>query len=170
MRCGRGCSGLRVLLALAAAVAIATISADAFAGGAFLVNGNGEPLVWDTSRPIVFNTDQGPLGQLDPEEARSLAAGAFAVWGAVPTAALSFTAGELLPCDVPSLTLLSRGVHVDAGTEQQHATDSKPLKKSSADRAGSSADRFRAALNNAANRVDYNGRRFDRSFANRFDR
>ena len=79
------------------------------AGGAFLVNGDGEPLVWDTSEPIVFNLDQGPLGRLGEEVARRLASESFGVWEAVPTAAVSFVAGELLPCDVNAQTVLACG-------------------------------------------------------------
>jgi hypothetical protein len=73
---------------------------SARAGGAYLVNGAGEPLVWDVSRPLVFNIDQGGLGQLTPEVAQDLAVASFAVWGQVPDSALSFVQGDPLPCDV----------------------------------------------------------------------
>jgi hypothetical protein len=49
---------------------------------------------------LVFNIDQGPLGQLTAGEAQSLAAASFAVWGSVPESALAFIQGDPLPCDV----------------------------------------------------------------------
>ena len=83
-------------LAVAAAV-LALAAGLAHGGGAFVINGNGDPVLWDTSQPIVFNIDQGPLGQLTPAEAQALAEEAFAVWGQFPTASsVSFQRGALL--------------------------------------------------------------------------
>ncbi|MFQ5767542.1 MAG: hypothetical protein ACE5ID_06105, partial [Acidobacteriota bacterium] len=70
------------------------------AGGAFLVNGQGKPLVWDTSQPVVWNPDQGALGLLTQAQAVQLVSDSFDVWGGVPHSALRFVAGNPLPCDV----------------------------------------------------------------------
>ena len=92
-------------LALAAAV-LALAAGLAHGGGAFVINGNGDPVLWDTSQPIVFNIDQGPLGQLTPAEAQALAEEAFAVWGQFPTASsVSFQRGADLPCDLDEVTV-----------------------------------------------------------------
>ncbi|MFQ5718934.1 MAG: dockerin type I domain-containing protein [Acidobacteriota bacterium] len=96
-------------VACGALLALAAGTGAVRAGGAFLVNGNGEPLVWDTTAPIVFNPDQGPLGQLDESAARQLVMNAFNVWGSVRTSSVSFAPGEPLPCDVNLDTVLSCG-------------------------------------------------------------
>ena len=98
---------VRTASRLAAAGAILALGAGvAHAGGAFLVNGDGEPLVWDTSQPIVFNIDQGPLGQLTPAAAQALAEDAFAIWGqATGASSVSFQRGVDLPCDLDAVTV-----------------------------------------------------------------
>jgi len=80
----------RALLLIAIAVAPA-----AWAGGPLLVGGpkfglSGQAFVWDNSVPIVYATDGGNLGVWDNATANSHVAAAFALWGAVPTASLSF--------------------------------------------------------------------------------
>lgn len=51
------------------------------AGGYLFVNPEtGEPLRWDTSEPIVYNLDLGPLGRLTKEEADAMAVRAFERW------------------------------------------------------------------------------------------
>ncbi|MFQ5669362.1 MAG: dockerin type I domain-containing protein [Acidobacteriota bacterium] len=77
------------------------------AGGALLVNGQGEALAWDASRPLTFNLDQGPLGQLTQAEAADLVTQSFGIWQAVPTASVRFEAGPPLPCDVTAALLVS---------------------------------------------------------------
>jgi hypothetical protein len=92
-------------LVVAAAV-LALGAGMARGGGAFLINGDGDPVLWDTSQPIVFNIDQGPLGQLTPAEAQALAEEAFAIWGQFPTASsVSFQRGPDLPCDLDAVTV-----------------------------------------------------------------
>jgi len=60
----------------------------------------GQPAVWDTSRPIPFTPDEGPLGLLSNEEAVSLVAALFTAWSDVETAALSFAQAGQLGVDV----------------------------------------------------------------------
>jgi Tol biopolymer transport system component len=81
------------LLALALVVAM-----PARAGGPRSVNGLGQPMAWGKAVPIVYNLDQGPLGQLSESNARALATAAFAVWGA--EGVVSFTPGTPLPSNV----------------------------------------------------------------------
>ncbi|MCC5876942.1 MAG: hypothetical protein JJU11_12045 [Candidatus Sumerlaeia bacterium] len=53
------------------------------AGGFLFVDSEtGEPLRWDTSNPIVYNLDIGPLGRLTKEEADAMAMRAFERWSA----------------------------------------------------------------------------------------
>ena len=105
-----------VLLAAAvlAAVLVPGGNGPALAGGPFIINGEGEPLAWDTSSPIVFNMDQGALGQLSPAQAQALAQEAFDVWanagfeqGGIPITTVQFTAGDMLPCDVTPDTVVN---------------------------------------------------------------
>jgi len=89
-----------------AAVAMTLAAGMAHGGGAFIINGNGDPVLWDTSQSIVFNLDQGPLGQLTPAEAQALAEGAFAIWAQFPEfSSVSFTRGPDLPCDLDAVTV-----------------------------------------------------------------
>lgn len=71
------------------------------AGGPLIVNGAGQPLVWDlTAGPAPFNPDLGTLGTLDNATAVGLVTANFGVWDAVPSAAISFTNAASLPEDV----------------------------------------------------------------------
>jgi len=98
---GRYGSALR-----AAVIALIFTVGLAHGGGAFLINGEGDPLLWDTSQPIVFNIDQGTLGQLTPAEAQTLTQEAFAIWGQFPAgSSVSFARGADLPCDLDPVTV-----------------------------------------------------------------
>jgi hypothetical protein len=63
------------------------------------VNDAGTPLVWET-RPVPWNSDLGTLGILDQTSAHQLVEDAFAVWAAVPTAAIAFADAGALSADV----------------------------------------------------------------------
>jgi hypothetical protein len=97
-------------LLLTAAILLSVAGSAVRAGGAYLVNGDGEPLRWDTSQPLVFHLDglgpgAGGLGQLAQAEAEALAVDSFAVWSGVPTSSVSFVPGDSLPCDLALETL-----------------------------------------------------------------
>ncbi len=91
----------RVTFALLLVLATGSASAprSAFAAGPLFVNDAGVPLVW-TARPVPWNSDQGGLGVLDQASANQLVDQAFAVWAAVPTAAISYADAGQLPVDV----------------------------------------------------------------------
>ena len=76
----------------------------AVAGGPFVVNGNGEPLRWDTTVAIGYRVDLGGLGQLTQAEAAALVEASFATWDGVPQADLSLARGADLPLDVGCAT------------------------------------------------------------------
>jgi hypothetical protein len=59
---------------------------------------DGAPFRWDVTNPIPYRTDGGMLGPLTNEQAVARVNSMFAVWEAVPAAAISYThAGSLLP-------------------------------------------------------------------------
>ena len=88
----------KLLVAIALVGVISGSAVPARAAGPLIVNGSGQPLVW--SGPVPFNPDRGPLGLLDNGAAITAVASDFAVWGAVPTASVSFTNAGQLPVDV----------------------------------------------------------------------
>ena len=64
----------------------------ALAGGPSFVRSNGTPFVWNTSVPIAYRTDNGPLSASVAEiAARSRVLAMFNVWQDVPSAAISYT-------------------------------------------------------------------------------
>jgi hypothetical protein len=75
------------------------VPARGFAAGPLFVNDAGTPLVWET-RPVPWNSDLGTLGVLDQASAHQLVDDAFAVWAAVPTAAITFADAGALSADV----------------------------------------------------------------------
>ena len=95
----------RGVLALAA-VLLLVAGRPARAAGPLLVNGAGDPLVWNVI-PVPFNPDRGTLGVLDNAAAVQAVADDFAVWAAVPTASISYTNAGLLPVDVTAKNYLS---------------------------------------------------------------
>ena len=99
-RQGRLGSRLRFAFAAGAlALAGSVLGARAWAAGPLWVNDSGAPLVW-SDRPVPWNPDAGDLGVLDHATARQLVEDSFAVWSAVPTAAISFADAGALPVDV----------------------------------------------------------------------
>jgi hypothetical protein len=54
---------------------------------------NGAPKRWDTSGPVVWNPDGGPLGKLNNADAVAMSADAFDVWENVTTSVLDFEQG-----------------------------------------------------------------------------
>lgn len=82
----------RATLAVMFAMIVACVAAHA--GGPVLVGGpsfgiDGQPFVWDNTRPIQYRTDSGPLGSIDNATANTHLQQAFATWTQVPTAAIS---------------------------------------------------------------------------------
>lgn len=71
-----------------------------FGGGPLILFDLGDPYRYDTASPVIYNLDLGALGPLTNAQADVLANGSFANWGAVPTAAISFSQGADLAVDV----------------------------------------------------------------------
>lgn len=67
--------------------------------GPLMVNGGGVALRW-VADPVRYRPDRGRLGILDNAAATSFVASRFAVWEAVPTAAIAFASAGALPVDV----------------------------------------------------------------------
>ena len=87
---------------------ILLVSLPASTGGPLVVNGAGDPLVWDlTGGPVPFNSDQGMLGTLDSTAATDLVAAAFGVWAAVPSSTIGFTNAGALSVDVTEGNIFS---------------------------------------------------------------
>ena len=72
-----------------------------WAGGPLLTYGNCSPVVFPQSAmPIPYLIDQGNLGGFSNSEATAVVDDCFAVWEAVPTAAVSFLNAGSLPEDI----------------------------------------------------------------------
>jgi hypothetical protein len=77
----------------------ALLAGRSWAAGPLFVNDAGDPLAW-SDHPVPWNPDLGGLGVLDHAAVRQLVDDGFAVWSAVPTAAISFADAGALPVDV----------------------------------------------------------------------
>ncbi|MCP3978644.1 MAG: hypothetical protein GY716_04825 [bacterium] len=85
-------SGTKLLCAmLLAAIAGGT----ATAGGARLVDGQGNPLVWSTAGSISYHVEAGSLGSLSNAQARTLLRDAFTIWENVEFGLITFTEDTL---------------------------------------------------------------------------
>jgi hypothetical protein len=73
-----------------AAILLTTLAlpGSAWAGGPVSARTDGQPMVWDTSRPIRYQVDRGALDRYSNQEAVSLVHSAFRTWTSVPTAQL----------------------------------------------------------------------------------
>ncbi len=97
VRSRRRCLAMPGLLIAAALVVVA--GTRALAAGPLIVNGAGEPLVWDPM-DVPWNPDLGGLGAFDNVAAVQLVAASFDVWAAVPTASITFANAGSLGVDV----------------------------------------------------------------------
>nr|AQQ74483.1 hypothetical protein [uncultured bacterium] len=88
-------------LALAAAAAPLLSIAPAYASGPLANCDDGVPYLWaNGGQNIVWNADQGELGNLSKAEADDFVRQSFSEWENVPTATISFVQGPDLPIDV----------------------------------------------------------------------
>ncbi|MDX1503520.1 MAG: PPC domain-containing protein [Thermoanaerobaculia bacterium] len=92
-------SSLRRLASIAA-LALVVAAAPALAGGPLANCNSGQAFLWDTTGPIPFNPDQGPLGPLTNAAATAQVQLAFDQWAAIPTSTLSYANTGQLPVDV----------------------------------------------------------------------
>lgn len=72
--------------------ALTLVSGGAWAGGPGAIRAAGTPFTWDTTDPIAYTTDNGPLSASVAEgPARTRVVAMFNVWQNVPSASISYT-------------------------------------------------------------------------------
>lgn len=76
------------------------------AGGPLIVTKSGTPYVWDTSQPVTFTPDQGPLGVFSNADAVALTNDLFQVWASVPTATIRFEPAGQLATDITGTNVM----------------------------------------------------------------
>jgi len=94
----------RIVRALALFLFGAFAVLPAQAGGPLAVNGQGQPMAWDTAGPITYNLDNEALGQLTIFETIFLAQDAFGEWastGVVTFSAAAAMSGDINATDTP---------------------------------------------------------------------
>src|SRR5437870_2246109 len=80
----------------AALLFLAATHPPAQAGGPLGITPDGQPYRWDSSNPVRYIVDAGPLGPRSHAAAVAMVERAFQAWKNVPTARLQFeSAGEL---------------------------------------------------------------------------
>lgn len=130
--CTRGSFLLRLALSVVIMLAFAATSR---AGEPNLIAGTsyfdpavtGQPLVWPQGA-VTYFTDQGDLSPLLPNtSANSFVASAFAVWTAVPTAALSAVSGGQLAEDVNGSNIAVSEGAITAPVDITPAATDKPV-------------------------------------------
>src|SRR5262245_64870267 len=86
---------------LALIVAPLCIAATSQASGPLANCSDGVPFLWPNGgQNIVWNADQGDLGELTKAEADTFVANSFAQWTNVASATISYTQGANLPVNV----------------------------------------------------------------------
>jgi len=74
-----------------------------FAGGPAILRSDSVPYRWDSTYPVPFIIDNGPLGPLSRDEAADIVRAAFSQWEAVETADLTFEDRGFLELDLNGL-------------------------------------------------------------------
>ena len=93
--------GRAALAAVIAAPLSILAATSAHAGGPLAKCSDGVPFLWPNGgQDVVWNADQGDLGNLDKSSADDLVQASFDKWQAIDTATISFTQGADLPVDV----------------------------------------------------------------------
>ncbi|HEU5135747.1 MAG TPA: hypothetical protein VFU13_11430 [Steroidobacteraceae bacterium] len=95
-------------LALAALAAPLFVIAPAHAGGPLANCSDGVPFLWaNGGQGIVWNADQGGLGELTKAQADELVGDSFGQWQDVASSTISFAQGANLPVDVDETNFLT---------------------------------------------------------------